>query len=90
MATYKDFVGFVEINGVRVREFNTYSTGANGPGLRVLSMNYHCQVSDIFRVDVNITGDISREDGQLFTQFIQVCIPKKYNACFKSMTRRVW
>ena len=74
MATYNDFAGFVEINGVRVREFNTNSTGANGPGLRVFSMNYHCQVSDIFRIDVDsTTGDISRNDGLLFTQFILVC-----------------
>ena len=73
MATYKDFVGFVEINGVRVREFNTYSTGANGPGFRVFSMNYHCQVSDIFRVNVDsTTGDMLKKDAELFTQFIQV------------------
>ena len=74
MATNGNLVGFVEINGVRVREFNTYSTGANGPGFRVFSMNYHCQVSDIFRVDVNSsTGGISKKDGELFTQFILVC-----------------
>ena len=67
--------GYVEVNGVRVADFESHHdpSSAAGPGLHLFTLDYHCQVTDHLRLYV-YTGDgmMTTDEAHILNYFLLV------------------